>query len=119
MQQIRTKLIHSGDGTVSAPEHILLSAHSLLASFDVKVRLAAIHHLQITPNPFHPKNEKEFLIAPLFLGMVLEDGIKVLYCDMHIFTIPIVILKANELFVFPGHDTEEFKELIEVLEKIE
>lgn len=118
MLQIEIKLIHSGDGKITAPDSTLNSVQSLLAAFDVKLCLLAIHHLQITPNPFQPENEREFLTAPLFLIAVLESGIKMLYCDMHIFTIPILMLKADKLFVFPGHKIEEFKELIDTLRKI-
>lgn len=118
MQQIEIKLIHSGDGSITAPDHILNSVQSLLATFDVKLCLLAIHHLQITPNPFQPENEREFLTAPLFLVAVIEGGIKMLYCDMHICTIPILVLKADKIYVFPGHKIEGFKELINTLRKM-
>ena len=121
MKQIQIQLIHTNDGKVNAPAHILRSALSLLSAFDTKLHLLAIHRLQIIPNPFHPKNEKERLTAPEFLVMVLDGGIKMMYWDMHICTIPMLMLKADEIFIFPGQDSVDLsrdKDLIDMLQKM-
>jgi hypothetical protein len=122
-RKIESKLVtRIENGIVTGPKHIMLSAHSLLDAFDPKLILQAIYQLIIYPDIFPVTTEWERLTNPYFQVMILEENNKLLYCDMHICTIPILLLKGNELFAFPGYNAEELcadKLLIKTIQNLQ
>lgn len=97
----------------------MLSANSLLDAFDPKLVLHAIYQLIMYPDIFPAATEWERLTNPYFQVMILEENNKLLYCDMHICTIPILMLKGNELFAFPGYTVEELSADILLIKTIQ
>lgn len=121
-RKIEPQLItHNENGLITGPQHIMLSAQSLSDAFEPKLIFQAIYQLKIDPYPIQTSSERERLTRPLFLVMILEEKSKLMYCDMHIISIPILLLKGSELFAFPGCSFEEFftdRQLIETLQNL-
>ena len=121
-RKIESQLItHNENGVITGPNYILRSAQSLAETFEPHLIFQAIYQLKIAPDPIPVSDEEEQLIRPLFLVMILEDKSKLLYCDMHICTIPILLFKENKLFAFPRFKVEDFctdKQLLEILQNL-